>query len=244
MTYCLGISLNDALVFTSDSRTNAGVDQISVYSKLRTYGIPDQRQLVLLSSGNLATTQAVAAQLERDIELAAPENLLTVTDLHAAADYLGRTSLTQQNKMGGGPMYEANFILGGQIGKNLPTIIMLYPQGNYITTSPTTPFLQIGESKYGKPLLDSLITSAHGPEAAAQCAMLAMAVTMRSNAGVGPPIDIMIYRKDSLRLGEWMQFTEDSDYLRELKQSWDRVIRQTFQQLPPLPWQPHAQVKP
>jgi putative proteasome-type protease len=237
MTYCLAIALDEGLVFTSDSRTNAGVDQVSTYSKMRTFGVDGARQFVLLTAGNLATTQSVAAQLERDIRERAPESLLTVCDMNEAAEYLGRISLSQQTKnTGGGVTYEASFILGGQISSRKPMIMMIYPQGNYITTSEDTPFLQIGESKYGKPILDRILTPKTSLESAAVCALVSMDSTMRSNITVGPPLELLIYRKDSLRLDERVRLTEDHSYLRELKKSWDSLIKQAFQQLPPIAW--------
>jgi putative proteasome-type protease len=237
MTYCLAIALDEGVVFTSDSRTYAGVDQVSTYSKMHTFGIDGERQFILLSAGNLATTQSVIAQLDKDIKERAPESLLTVRDLTEAADYLGRISVNQQMKnTGGGVTYEASFILGGQIGASKPMIVMLYPQGNYITTSADTLFLQIGESKYGKPILDRILTPKISLETAAVCALVSMDSTMRSNLTVGPPIEVLIYRKDSLRLDERLRLTEDSPYLRELKKSWDCLIKQAFRQLPPIAW--------
>jgi putative proteasome-type protease len=114
--------------------------------------------------------------------------------------------------------------------------MMIYPQGNYITTSEDTPFLQIGESKYGKPILDRILTPKTTLESAAVCALVSMDSTMRSNITVGPPLELLIYRKDSLRLDERVRLTEDHSYLRELKKSWDSLIKQAFQQLPPIAW--------
>lgn len=237
MTYCLAIALDEGLVFTSDSRTHAGVDQVSTYSKMHTFGVDGERQFVLLSAGNLATTQSVIAQLDKDIKERFQESLLSVRDLTEAADYLGRISLNQQMKnTGGGVTYEASFILGGQIGSHKPMIMMIYPQGNYITTSQDTPFLQIGESKYGKPILDRILGPKTSLETAAVCALVSMDSTMRSNLTVGPPIEVLIYRQDSLRLDERLRLTEDSPYLRELKKSWDSLIKQAFRQLPPIAW--------
>jgi len=237
MTYCVAIALKEGLVFASDSRTNAGVDQVSTYSKMRTFGIDGVRQFVLLSAGNLATTQAVIAQLDRDIKENAPENLVTVRDIPQAADYLGRINLSQQTKTtGGGATYEATFILGGQIGTGEAMLVMVYPQGNFITTSLDTPFLQIGESKYGKPILDRILNYDSSLETAAVCSLVSMDSTMRSNLTVGPPIELIIYRKDSLRLDPRIRLTEDSPYLRELKKSWDDRIKEAFRHLPPIAW--------
>lgn len=237
MTYCLAIAIDEGLVFSSDSRTNAGTDQIRTYSKMRTFGVPGERQLVLLGAGNLATNQAVIARLERDIKDAAPGNLLSVSNLSEAADYLGGVSIDQQAKhTGGGISYEASFLLGGQIGSEPPMLVLVYPQGNHITTSDDTPFLQIGESKYGKPILDRILTPATGLDTAALCALVSMDSTMRSNVTVGPPLEVLIYRRDSLVPGERLRFAEDSPYLRELRKSWDDLVKQAFRRLPPLAW--------
>jgi putative proteasome-type protease len=242
MTYCLAIAIEEGLVFSSDSRTNAGTDQIRTYSKMRTFGVPGERQLVLLGAGNLATNQSVIARLERDIKDAAPRNLLSVRNLSEAADYLGETSIDQQAKhTGGGVCYEASFLLGGQIGGEPPMVVLVYPQGNHITTSDDTPFLQIGESKYGKPILDriltpSTLTPSTSLDTAALCALVSMDSTMRSNVTVGPPLEVLIYRRDSLVLGERLRFAEDSPYLRELRRSWDDLVKQAFRRLPPLAW--------
>jgi len=237
MTYCLAIAINEGLVFSSDSRTNAGADQVRTYSKMRTFGVPGDRQFVLLSAGNLATCQGVVAQLERDISDGLPRSLLSVPNMTEAADYLGGISIGQQAKhTGGGVSYEASFILGGQIGGEAPIVMLVYPQGNHITSSDDTPYLQIGESKYGKPILDRILTPATSLETAALTALVSMDSTMRSNVTVGPPLEVLIYRRDSLNLEERLRFTEDSPYLRQIRRGWDDLIKQAFRQLPPLAW--------
>lgn len=237
MTYCLGISLDAGLVFVSDSRTNAGVDNVSTYSKMHTFGVDGDRQFVILCSGNLATTQGVIAQIKRDIKQCMPLNLMTMAHITDAADYLGGISRIQQEKnTGGGAHFEANFIIGGQIAGGKPSICLVYPQGNHITTSKDTPFLQIGESKYGKPILDRILAPETSLETAAMCALVSMDSTMRSNLTVGPPIEVTIYQRDSLVLNRYLRFEEDSDYLRELKRSWDSNIKDAFSRLPPIAW--------
>ena len=145
MTYCVAIVVDNGLVFLSDSRTNAGVDSVSTYSKMHRFGNPGERQFVILSAGNLATTQGVIAQLKRDIDKFTPVNLMTVPHMTDAADYLGEVSRVQQEKLtGGGVTFEASFVIGGQIRGDIPSIYMVYPQGNYITTSGNTVYLQIG----------------------------------------------------------------------------------------------------
>jgi putative proteasome-type protease len=237
MTYCVAITVDAGLIFCSDSRTNAGVDQISTYSKMYHFGIPGQRQFVMLSAGNLATTQAVISRIKKDIKELALVNLGNVENINDAADYIGEISRAEQEKhTTGGAVFEASFILGGQIFGDKPRLMMIYPQGNHITTSKDTPYLQIGESKYGKPILDRILYPDTPLDTAALCALVSMDSTMRSNLTVGPPIELTVYRTDSYQ-DQHMRFDDDDEYLRELKRSWDARISEAFLQLPPIIWQ-------
>lgn len=237
MTYCVAIALEAGLCFVSDSRTNAGVDNVSTYSKMHTFGNPGERQFVMLSAGNLATTQGVVSQVKRDIKQFAPLNLMTVSHMSDAADYLGEVNRMQQEKhTGGGATYEASFIIGGQIMGQKPSAYLVYPQGNHITTSADTPFLQIGESKYGKPILDRILNPSVNLETASLCALVSMDSTMRSNLSVGPPIELMLYERDTFVLNRHYRFDEMSEYLRELTRSWDAKLKEAFNSLPPIAW--------
>lgn len=237
MTYCVAISVKAGIVFCSDSRTNAGVDQISTYSKMHRFGKDGERQFVVMTAGNLATTQAVITQLKNDIKQNAQTNLLNVPTMDEAAEYVGQISLAQQAKYSqGSSMYEANFIIGGQILGKPHRVMMVYPQGNYITTSKDTPFLQIGESKYGKPILDRILEPNIRLDTAALCALVSMDSTIRSNLTVGPPIEVTVYEKDSFILDRQHRLEQDSEYLRELKSSWDERLKEAFRSLPPIQW--------
>lgn len=238
MTYCVAIALKEGLVFASDSRTNAGVDNVSTYSKMYSFGIPGERQFVLMSSGNLATTQAVVKQIKRDIKQNALPNLLNIENIDDAAEYIGNISRIQQEKItsSGNANFEANFIIGGQIAGHKPACYMIYPQGNYITTSHDTTYLQIGEEKYGKPILDRILKPSSSLETAAMCALVSMDSTMRSNLTVGPPIELTVYDIDSFQPGRYYRFDEDSEYLREMKRSWDKLLKAAFKKLPPVTW--------
>ena len=237
MTYCVAIAVNDGIVFCSDSRTNAGIDQISTYSKMFQFGIDGQRQFVILSAGNLATTQAVIAQVNRDIEQNAALSLANVSNLLDASDYLGEISRTQQHKHSTtGAGFEASFIIGGQIAGSKHRVILVYPEGNHISTSKDTPFLQIGESKYGKPILDRILTPNTSLDTCALCALVSMDSTLRSNLTVGPPIEVVVYRTDSLIVDDHHRFDQDSDFLREISRSWDQRLKDAFRQMPPLAW--------
>ena len=237
MTYCLAINVNDGLVFVSDSRTNAGVDMVSTYSKMYGYGVPGERQLVLMTSGNLATSQGVISRIKKDIRQEASVNLLNQEHMTDIAAYLGEISREEQARSTATDINTgAYFILGGQIIGHSPHIFMIYPQGNFISTSADTRFLQIGESKYGKPILDRIITPKVSLETSAMCALVSMDSTMRSNLSVGPPIELTMYSKDSLQPGKYYRFEEDSEYLRKLNKAWDRSLKDAFKDLPPVAW--------
>jgi putative proteasome-type protease len=237
MTYCIAIRIDAGLCLVSDSRTNAGIDNISTYSKMFTFSHEGERQLTVLSSGNLATSQGVIGQIKRDIKQGATANLLNLPSLEEAADYIGEVNLAQQEKhTGGGVNYEANFIVGGQILGQKHEAHLVYPQGNHITTSQDTLFLQIGESKYGKPILDRILTPETSMETAALCALVSMDSTMKSNLSVGLPIEVLMYDKDSLDISKRYRFEESSEYLRQLSSSWDAKLRDAFNSLPPIAW--------
>jgi putative proteasome-type protease len=234
MTYCVAITMNEGLVFCSDSRTSSGVDQINTYSKMFKFPISPERQFVILSAGNLATTQAVMNQIRKDIDQKSAVNLNTMTNMQDTAEYLGTLNRQQQAKTGGGPTYHATFLLGGQIVGNEPQLMLVYAEGNYITTSQETLYLQIGESKYGKPILDRIIRPDTSLRTAALCALVSMDSTMRSNLSVGPPIELLLYRPNSFSLEDYYQLKEDSVYLKNLTQLWNEKLIEGFQQLPPL----------
>lgn len=241
MTYCVAMRLVYGLVFASDSRTSAGVDDISVYSKMHRFETADDRFVVLLSAGNLATTQAVEAQIERD--LSSPEttrNLDAFAHLDEIAAYVGELSakiqgtFSEQSEQNG---FGASFILGGQIGDQPPDIFLVYPEGNYISASRDKPFLQIGETKYGKPILDRIIEPATSLDRAARCALVSMDAAMRSNLSVGPPIELLIYPAGQPTELRYLRFDEDDPYLFELSRAWAEGLKSVFMQLPRFDWE-------
>ncbi len=237
MTYCVAVSVDAGMVFCSDSLTNAGIDQVSTYSKMFRFGIDDERQFVILSAGNLATSQATIAKVKTDIKQQAEINLLNMDSVEEAADYLGDISREQQEKRTiEGKKFEASFIIGGQIGSAKHEIILVYPEGNHITTSKDTPYLQIGESKYGKPILDRILAPGLDLDTCAMCALVSMDSTLRSNLSVGPPIETLIYNTGTLTAINYHRFEEDSDFLRDLKKSWDKLLKNAFLQMPPITW--------
>lgn len=224
-------------MFCSDSLTNAGIDQVSTYGKMFRFGIDGERQFVILSAGNLATSQATIATVKSDIKKNAAVNLLNIDSMEEVADYLGDISRVQQEKRTiEGKKFEASFIIGGQIGSAKHEIVLVYPEGNHITTSMDTPYLQIGESKYGKPILDRILTPALDLDTCAMCTLVSMDSTLRSNLSVGPPIETLIYNTGALTATNYHRFEEDSDFLRDLKKSWDQLLKNAFLQMPPITW--------
>lgn len=242
MTYCLAIALDEGLVFCSDSRTNAGPDRVSTYSKMHRFSVPYDRSLVLLTAGNLATSQAVVTQIQRDLEEDADFNIMKARYVTEVADYIGDISVAEQakhNNIGAAPNAgfnaTATFILGGQIKGQPQELYLIYPEGNHITASEHHPYLQIGETKYGKPILDRIIRPDTPFETAMRCGLVSLDSTIRSNATVGPPLECLFYKANSLLpQSQYTKLEEHHPYLARLRQSWDENIRQAFEKLPSL----------
>jgi putative proteasome-type protease len=244
MTYCLAINVDDGLVFCSDSRTNAGIDNVSTYSKMHTFAWPGERYFVLLSAGNLATTQAVVKKLNSDIPNGLMPNLRSANSMQEAADYVGIVSSMVQKQQTdrdtSSTNFEASFIFGGQIAGQSPEIYLVYPQGNYIHESREHPFLQIGEIKYGKPILDRVIKRGLDLERTARCALVSMNSTIRSNVTVGPPVELLMYRRDELLEGRKLYLTEDDPLAREIAEKWNQGLALALENLPRFPWESEA----
>ncbi len=239
MTYCLAAIVDDGLVFVSDSRTNAGIDQLGVFSKMHPFAMLEDRFFTLLSAGNLATTQEVVARVHRDIREGTEPNLASVTRIRDAADYVGRISRSIQDKFPeerreSGFSPDADFIFGGKIGTAPHALFHIYSQGNYVSPTSLAPFVQIGEQKYGKPILDRIIKVDTDLETVALCGLVSMDSTMRSNASVGPPIELMIYRAGSPGTHTHIVYQEDDPYLRLIREAWAENLRLAFERLPPL----------
>lgn len=241
MTYCLALKVDAGLILASDSRTNAGVDHINSYSKMRVFDDASDRTLVLLSAGNLATTQAVANRLQRDLEdPRAKMNLHQFDYMFDAAEYVGQISRRAQSLAGSGQSQlnvSASFILGGQIGDQAPRLYLIYPEGNYIQASESAPYLQIGETKYGKPILDRVLSSEMSLDAAARLALVSIDSTRRSNVSVGPPFEVAYYPANTLTLGRQLSFEGDDPQFRRLQVSWGQALEQGFAQLPAFDWE-------
>jgi len=237
MTYCLAMRVDDGLVFLSDTRTNAGVDNVSTYRKLFVFHPLPDRTIVLQSAGNLATTQEVVDRIERDLaQPAGGESLATVDHLFEAALYVGRHSVAvanaHRNALGAvGADGTSTFILGGQISGAPPDVFLVYPEGNYIRASEDRPFLQIGETKYGKFLLELGTQADLSLDQAGKVALSSMISTARANLSVGPPYDLGIYHTGS-HVIEHSRIDADTTYLRDLEEVWNRHLHLALAELP------------
>jgi putative proteasome-type protease len=245
MTYCLGIITQYGLVIAADSRTNAGVDYISTYQKLFDFSIPQERVLVLCTSGNLSITQSVLHLLQQDLKINDIENLHNLPSLYEIARYIGnkiriiqerdRPSLEQD-----GIDFHCSILLGGQLPGEPPELYLIYTQGNFIRATPETPFLQIGETKYGKPILDRTITFDTPLEAVAKCALLSIDSTMKSNISVGPPINLVMYESDSFQIRYQLRLRLGDPYLAKIRKLWEGSLRSAFEQMPNVDWEHYS----
>lgn len=241
MTYCVAVSIHSGIVFASDSRTNAGPDQVATYGKMYTFGQEGARQIALLAAGNLATTQAVITQLKRDVADDVATHILNTGSLSETAEYVGRVTYEKEQIHStqisqAGFTADASFILGGQIVGAPSRLFLVYPQGNFISSSEQTPFLQIGETKYGKTILDRIIDLEMDLDEAARCALISMEATIKSNATVGPPIELLRYQTDSLRFSGYLHLEAEDPYLLELMRAWDARLHEAFEKVPQFEW--------
>ena len=235
MTYCLAMRLKEGLVFLADTRTNAGVDNVGTYRKQHVMLPGPRRLFVIESAGNLATTQEVLDRIRRDLDMSGDvESLASVNYLFEAALYLGRISrevVAAHRDAMTGIDATATFILGGQVEDEAPEILLVYPEGNYIRASDELPFLQIGETKYGKFLLEMAATLHVDAETATKIALGSMMSTSRANVSVGPPYDLTLYARDSFRADEY-RIDADSPVLTKLRETWENRLRASFTELP------------
>lgn len=242
MTYCVGALLEQGMIFASDSRTNAGLDNIAKFSKMSVFERPGDRVIVMLSSGNLAGTQAVIGLLNQRCAInrgtASLWNAETmydaarlVSDAMREIDHRDSPYL-EENPTG----FNASFILGGQIGKEPMRLFRIYAEGNFIEAGFDTTYFQTGEAKYGKPILDRVVKRDTPLADAAKCVLVSFDSTMRSNLSVGMPIDLICYQQDDLAVRMRKKLDDDDAYFRALSQEWSRGTRQVFRGLPDLAW--------
>lgn len=240
MTYCVAMNLRDGMVFVSDSRTNAGVDQVATFRKLHVFSAPGERVVVLQSAGNLATTQSVVSLLRARAKDGESRNLLNVKSLYEAAELLGDT-VREVIARDSGPQAQGNvdfgctFLLGGQVRGEEPRLFNVYPQGNFIESSPDTLFFQIGESKYGKPIIDRVLTWETPLRSALQCALISFDSTIKSNLSVGMPLDRLVYVRDSFSDALQQRIDEKDEHFQAIRRGWSEGLRRIFNELPPPP---------
>lgn len=241
MTYCAALMLESGIVFGSDSRTNAGVDDIATFRKMKVFERPGDRVMVVLSSGNLSVTQAALTLFEkRSHANDGRETLWSATSLFDVANILGETLREVQLKEG--PYlaqdnidYSASFLMGGQIQGEDPRLFHIYSQGNFIEATWETPYFQIGETKYGKPILDRVITPRISLKDAAKCLLVSFDSTMRSNISVGLPIDLLCYERESFTTRHQWHIEENDAYFNTLRKEWSEGLKQVFGSLADLP---------
>ena len=241
MTYCVGIMLDAGLILASDSRTHAEVDNFARFCKMTVFERAGDRVIVLLSSGNLAGTQAVISLLKQRGANDGVPNLWNAVSLFDAAMLVSDAMRDIDHRDGqyltkSGVSFNASFILGGQIKEESPRLFRIYAEGNFIEASAETPYLQTGETKYGKPVIDRVVTRSTSLNDAAKCVLVSFDSTMRSNLSVGMPIDLICYRRDSLEVQMHRCFDQEDEYFRALSKQWSEGLRQAFSQLPNLDW--------
>jgi putative proteasome-type protease len=243
MTYCVAMLLDTGMVFLSDSRTNAGVDQIATFRKTTVFQKPGERAIVLQSAGNLAITQTVMNILREQIEAKETKapHLLNCTTLFEAARCVGealrelhRRDATALKEFG--VEFNASLTLGGQIRGEAPRLFNIYSAGNFVEATTDTTYFQIGESKYGKPIIDRVLRRSSSLNEAVKCALVSMDSTIRSNLSVGLPLDLVIVRRDQFTVARHMSIDTDTEYFRGIRTRWSEALREAFVQLPDPDW--------
>ncbi len=243
MTYCMGLLLQQGLVMVSDSLTNAGVDQIAKFRKMTIWEQPGERVIVLMTAGNLAISQSVLTHLNEGLALnGGPATTMRTVDTMTDAARLVGGAIREVDRFDGvalrtaGVDFEVSMILGGQIKGGPLRLFLVYKAGNFIESTPDTPFFQIGENKYGKPILDRVVHFGTNLADASKCALISMDSTLRSNISVGPPIDMLIYRRDQLKVATHATLADTDPYFAEVRAAWGSGLRAVFSEIRNPPW--------
>lgn len=242
MTYCVAMCVDDGLIFLSDTRTNAGVDHISTARKMTVFEQPGERVLVVLAAGNLALTQSVVQLLTEPLG-AGQQTLWTVPSVYQAACVIG-DAVREVHRVHShalqdfGVDFNCSFLLGGQIQGQAMRLFQIYAAGNFIEVSTVNPYFQIGEAKYGKPIIDRVLTPDTPLAEAAKCALISMDSTLRSNVSVGLPLDLLVYERDSLRVTRFTQLDSENEYFQMIHNTWGARLRQVFAEIPEPDWSP------
>jgi putative proteasome-type protease len=241
MTYCVGMLLDAGLVFLADSRTNAGVDQISTFRKITVFERPGERVMAVMTAGNLAISQSLISILRERIEMPNTESIYTCPNMFEGARAVG-DALREVYRRDADALrdhnieFNAQMIFGGQIGNELPRLFCVYAAGNFIEATFDTPYFQIGESKYGKPIIDRVVSRSTSLAQAAKCALISMDSTIRSNLSVGLPLDLLSIQRNALRVHTHVNITEDQEYFRMIRSRWSESLRDAFHELPDPEW--------
>jgi len=240
MTYCIGLCLDQGLVLLADTRTNAGVDQIGTFRKMTIFQKDKERFFALMSSGNLAITQAVKEILLQG-EAFDGINLWTAKNSHEAATVVGAAikkvrERDYQSLQKSGIEFNCNLIFGGQVKGEKPRLFNIYAAGNFIETTPETPYFQIGESKYGKPILDRVIRFNTPLNLATKCVLISMDSTIKSNISVGLPLDLLVYEKNSFALEKLITIDEDNPYFEMMREIWGEKLKEVALSIPEPSW--------
>ncbi len=242
MTYCVGVKVSEGLLFASDSRTNAGVDSVATFHKLFVFHQTDERLIVVMTAGNLAVTQEVITRLRQGLNTDDPDhNLLLAETMFDATMMVGgllRTVIDRDRAylQGFGADVSSSFIVGGQIAGDEPRLFLVYPAGNFIESEPATPYFQLGETKYGKPILERVVTPRTTLAQAAKCALLSFDGTITANLSVAPPIDVLIYKADSSSIARQHEIVEGDPYFTALCAEWSCGLLDLFADLADPPW--------
>ena len=241
MTYCIGLNLDQGLVLASDSRTNAGVDDVRRTGKMRVFASPGEYVVVTLSAGNLSLTQNALNLLEQRGRNGGPASLANATSMFDVARLIGDAlrEIRQRDEAylrDSGVDPTGSFIVGGQVRGEAPRLFLVYSEGNFIESSPEMPYFQTGESKFGKPILDRVITPQTSMTEACKCVLVSFDSTMRSNLSVGPPLDLLLYRRDSFSADLRQRLDEHDPYLQSISRQWNETLRQGVRDLPDPAW--------
>ena len=241
MTYCVGFLLDQGMVFASDTRTNAGVDQVAIAPKMHIFEMKDERVIVLLTAGNLAITQSVVNSLKLKLTDIDSKHLHNVDSLFDAATLVGKELRAVFERDGAHFKnhdidFNASILIGGQIKGELPRLFNVYAAGNFIEIGHETPYVQIGETKYGKPIIDRVVKHNTDIMDAVKCLLISFDSTIRSNVSVSAPIDLLIYRTDSLHADCKQRITENDPYYSAVRQGWGTGLKQVFSALPSPDW--------
>jgi putative proteasome-type protease len=242
MTYCVGLKIDSGLVFMSDTRTNAGIDNISTFRKMHVWETPGERVIVLMSAGNLATTQAVISVLDERAKAASERvsTLLQTPSMFQTAQLIGETvkeviKTSSPDGQTADSYFNASFILGGQIKGADTRLFLIYPEGNFIEAGEDTPFFQIGETKYGKPIIVRAYDPGMSFAETAKLLMVSFDSTLKSNLSVGLPLDMLFYERDTYEVGFRKRINGDDPYYRAVSEGWSKALKTAFSSLPDFP---------